>query len=132
MPPGELVERFYALVWNQGDETAAHDLIDPDFLFRGSLGVERRGVAGFLDYVRRVRAALANYTCVIEDLIVAEDRAAARMVFSGEHRGRFLGFEPTGKRVAWAGAAFFTTNGRQIVDLWVLSDLDGLKRQLRG
>ena len=132
MSPRELVERFYSEIWNRGDEKAAYDLLDPDLVFRGSLGIERRGVQGFLDYARSIRAALADYRCAIEDLVVSGDRAAARMTFSGVHRGRFLGVDPTGKPVSWAGAAFFKTKGGRIFELWVLGDLDALKRQLRG
>jgi steroid delta-isomerase-like uncharacterized protein len=132
LSPKELVEQFYSAIWNEGDEKAAYRLLDPDFVFRGSLGVDRRGIEGFLDYVRSIRAALADYKCVIEDLVVADDRAAARMTFSGRHQGRLLGAEPTGGFVSWAGAAFFKTKDGRIFDLWVLGDLDALKRQLRG
>jgi hypothetical protein len=58
--PRRLVERFYCEVWNTGDETVACEILDPDFRFRGSLGPERVGPAGFLDYMRSVRTALAD------------------------------------------------------------------------
>jgi predicted ester cyclase len=73
---------------------------------------------------------LANYTCVIEDLVVTADHAAARTTFRGTHRGRLFDVEPTGREIAWAGAAFFKTDGRQIVELWVLGDVDSVKQQL--
>ena len=80
--------------------------------------------------MRSIHAALGHYACVIDDLIVSEDRAAARMTFKGTHRGRFFDVEPTGHEVSWAGAAFFATDGERIVDLWVLGDVEGLKRRL--
>jgi predicted ester cyclase len=52
------------------------------------------------------------------------------MTFTGIHRAPFFGVDATGREIAWAGAAFFTIDGEQIVALWVLGDLDGLKRQL--
>jgi predicted ester cyclase len=52
------------------------------------------------------------------------------MRFRGIHRARFFGVEATGREIIWAGAAFFTSDGNQIVALWVLGDLDGVKRQL--
>ena len=128
--PRSLVERFYHEVWNRADETAAREILHAAFRFRASLGPERVGPDGFIDYMRSIHAALGGYTCVIEDLIETERRAAARMTFFGVHRGRFFGVEPTGREIRWAGGAFFTTDGRQITELWVLGDIDAVKQQL--
>jgi predicted ester cyclase len=38
--------------------------------------------------------------------------------------------DATGRRVSWAGAAFFRSAPARIVSLWVLGDVEGLKRQL--
>ena len=111
--PRELVERFYHEVWNRADEVAAREILHPDFHFRGSLGPEHRGPDGFIAYMRSIHAALANFTCTIDDLIATHDRAAARMTFSGVHRGRLFSVDPTGREIRWPGAAFFTTDGRQ-------------------
>jgi predicted ester cyclase len=82
--------------------------------------------------MRSIHAALADYRCIIEDLIVTESRAAARMTFKGLHCGRFFEALPTGREIRWTGAAFFTTDGKQIVDLWVLGDVDSVKKQLNA
>jgi len=129
-PPKSLVERFYHEVWNRADESVARDILHPDFRFRASLGPERRGPDGFIDYMRSIHAALADYTCHVDDLITMKHRAAARMTFKGVHRARFFGVEPTGRTITWAGGAFFTTDGARITELWVLGDIDGIKQQL--
>jgi GNAT superfamily N-acetyltransferase len=54
------------------------------------------------------------------------------MCFSGIHRGLLLGHSPTGKRVSWAGAALFHAKNGKLESLWVLGDLDSLRRQLRA
>lgn len=128
--PKALVERFYHEVWNRADEAVAREILHADFRFRGSLGPERIGVDGFVEYMRSVHAALGDYICIIDDLVVAEERAAARMTFKGHHRGHIFGVAPTGREIAWAGAAFFVTDGERIVALWVLGDVDSVKRQL--
>jgi predicted ester cyclase len=130
--PRTLVERFYHEVWNRADESVAREILHLDFRFRASLGPERRGPDGFIDYMRSIHAALADYTCIIDDLVVNRDRAAARLTFKGIHRGRFFSVDPTGREIGWSGAAFFTTDGRQIVELWVLGDVDSVKRQLNA
>ena len=128
--PTDLVRRFYDEVWNRQDEAVARAILHADFRFRGSLGPELRGVDGFIDYLRATHRALGSYTCIVDDLVATTDRAAARMRFRGIHRARFFGVEATGREIIWAGAAFFTSDGNQIVTLWVLGDLDGVKRQL--
>jgi hypothetical protein len=80
-----LVERFYDVVWNKADEQAAREILHPDFIFRASLGPELRGPEGFIAYLRSVHAALEHFTCIIEDLVATDERAAAKMRFTGTH-----------------------------------------------
>ena len=125
-----LVERFYGEVWNKADEAVAREILHADIRFRGSLGLGRDGVAGFIDYMRSIRAALAGYECIIDDLIDSGSRAAARMRFKGTHSGPLFGVAPTGREISWAGAAFFTIRDGRISELWVLGDIDAVKVQL--
>lgn len=130
MTPRELVERFYDVVWNRADEAEARRILKPDFRFRASLGPELRGPGGFIAYLRSVHAALENFTCTIEELIEMPDRAAARMRFRGRHRGKMFGIDATGRDIAWSGAAFFTCEEGMIAELWVLGDIEAVRRQL--
>jgi steroid delta-isomerase-like uncharacterized protein len=129
-PP--LVEKFYARIWNSGDFDAATELLAKDFSFRGSLGSELQGVEAFLEYVRSVRSALADYRCEILACIAEGDEAFAKMRFSGRHVAHFRGCAPTGKIVEWLGAALFRFQGGTIADLWVLGDLAGLDSVLKA
>lgn len=126
-----LVRRFYEELWNRPDLTVIPEVLAPDVTFRGSLGVVRTGHGQFADYVRSVTGALGAYQCDLEALVVERDQAAARLTFSGIHRGTFLGYRPSGRRVAWAGAAFFTFADGLVHDLWVLGDLDSLHQQMK-
>ena len=128
--PARLIERFYHEVWNTGDEDVARQILHKDFIFRGSLGSERNGPDGFIDYLRAVRRSLPDFVCNIQEIVTEENRAVARMEFVGTHEGTFYGVPQTGETITWAGAAFFTTDGRQITELWVLGDIDAVKRQL--
>jgi predicted ester cyclase len=131
MTPRRAVEAFYDRVWNRGDKAAIPELIHDDFTFRGSLGPTMTGHAAFSTYVDGVTEALADYRCTILDVVSEGERAFARMRFEGIHRAPLLGFAPTGRRLAWAGAALFTLKSDKIVDLWVLGDLQGLREQLQ-
>jgi steroid delta-isomerase-like uncharacterized protein len=128
--PTELVERFYNVVWNNADEAAAKSLLDAPFRFRASLGPELHGPDGFIAYMRSVHAALEGFTCHIEEIVAADHHVAARLSFHGAHRGKFFGVEPTGREIRWSGAAFFKTRGGKITELWVLGDVEAVRRQL--
>jgi len=125
-----LVRRFYDEIWNVPDLSVVPEVLSPEVAFRGSLGSTRVGHAEFADYVREVTGALGDYRCDIEALVAEDERVVARMMFSGVHRAPFLGVAATGRRVAWAGAAFFTFAGGLVRELWVLGDLHGLHTQL--
>lgn len=126
----EVVAAFYDRVWNRVDKAAIAELIHPGFTFRGSLGPTMTGHAAFANYVDMVVGALDDYRCTVQDLVTEGDRAFARMHFEGIHRGPFMGFAPTGRRVEWTGAALFSLEGGKIADLWVLGDVNGLREQL--
>ena len=128
--PTELVERFYHVVWNNADEAEARRLLDAAFRFRASLGPELHGLDGFIAYLRSVHAALEGFTCHIEEIVASGDRVAARMRFHGLHRSEFFGIAPTGREIRWSGAAFFKTRGGKITELWVLGDVEAVRRQL--
>jgi predicted ester cyclase len=129
-PPAHLVERFYYDLWNRADERIAWEILHPEFRFRASLGPEKIGPGGFIEYMRLIHAALSGYRCNIQELLVSGERVAARLRFSGIHRAMFFGVPPTGREIVWSGAAFFRTTGHQIASLWVLGDVDAVRRQL--
>ena len=126
----QLVERFYHEVWNHADEAVAREILHSDFRFRASLGPEKVGPEGFIEYMRLIHAALSGYTCAIQEIVEQGERAAVRLRFAGIHRGPFFGVPATGREIAWSGAAFFEAGGDRITTLWVLGDVDAVKQQL--
>lgn len=125
-----LVERFYYEVWNQADENVAREILAEDFRFRGSLGPEKLGQDGFIEYMRSIHTALKNYECIINDLVISDNKVAAKMTFQGIHQDVFFGVDKTDKLISWAGAAFFTIENDRLSSLWVLGDIDSVKQQL--
>lgn len=126
----KLVEDFYFEVWNERNHIKAHEILSDDFIFRGSLGDKKKGVNGFIDYMGNVHHALFNYKCFILNLIISKGKAAAQMKFEGIHQNIFMGVKPTRKQIEWNGAAFFDIEESKIKSLWVLGDIDAIKKQL--
>lgn len=126
-----LVHKFYEVLWDAHDKQAIPEVLHEDFVFRGSLGQEKTGHAGFGEYVDMVHLALGEYTCIIEALVAEGDKVFAKMSFTGIHRNDFMGYAPTGKRLTWQGCALFTFRGGKIAETWVLGDLKTLENQLQ-
>jgi steroid delta-isomerase-like uncharacterized protein len=127
---GDLIERFYAELWNNWDDAAVDGTLSPGFTFRGSLGQQTSGRQGWREYRDSVRAGSADFRNEITELVCDDNRAAARLRYTGTHTGPLLGLPATGRRFEYAGAAFFTADGQRLSSAWVLGDLDGLRRQL--
>jgi steroid delta-isomerase-like uncharacterized protein len=127
---GELVTRFYERLWNSWDDAEVDLVLGSDFVFRGSLGQTTRGRDGWRRYRDDVRASAPDFHNEVVDLVTADDRAAARLRYTGTHLGLLLGVPPTGRRFEYCGAAFFAIRGGYLVSAWVLGDLDHLRTQL--
>lgn len=133
--PGEidsLVARFYADLWNRWDDVAVDEVLADDFAFRGSMGTETQGRDGWRTYRDAIRQASPDFHNEVIDLVAAGDQAAARLRYTGHHRGLLAGIPATGRRFEYAGAAFFTSRDSLLASAWVLGDLDGLRRQLQA
>ncbi|HTW04846.1 MAG TPA: ester cyclase [Streptosporangiaceae bacterium] len=128
----DLVMRFYDSLWNQWDDDAVEDTLAPDFRFRGSLGDQTVGRDGWRTYRDKIRLASPDFHNEVVDLVVAGDRAAARLLYRGTHSGPLLGIAPTGRSFSYAGAAFFAVAGNSLSEAWVLGDLAALRAQLEG
>jgi predicted ester cyclase len=127
-----LVERFYGELWNEVNLLAAAEILHPEVLFRGSIGLGASGRMEVCNYISMVTTALSDYRCDVQSVIANGDRAAAKVRFSGIHVGEFLGYQPTGRGLEWMGAGFFTSSEDLLQDIWVLGDMATLKAQLEG
>jgi predicted ester cyclase len=128
--PGALVHRFYDDLWNAWDDGAVPEVLHPDLRFRGALGQETTGRAEWRAYRDGVRRSAPDFHNEVVDLLVAGDRVAARLTWSGTHAGSLLGIAPTGRRFRYDGAAFFTVADGLLAEVWVVGDRVALRAQL--
>ena len=128
----DLIESFYRDVWNAWSDEAARRLLHPHLTFRGSLGRRTQGLDEFLAYVAEVRAAFPDFHNKVTDLVAQADRVAARLTYTGTHRGEVLGYPPTRRRIEYGGMAWFTVEHGRIRDGYVLGDVESLRAQLRN
>jgi|SRR5215218_59592 len=125
-----IVARFYDELWNQWRLSVADEILAEDIRFRGSLGSIAHGRAAFKAYVARVRTAFPDWHNQVDEMFSAGDRVAARLTWSGTHRGPLGGLAPTGRSVSYVGAAFFRVAAAEITDAWIVGDTQELWRAL--
>ena len=132
MSTAELVMRFYDRLWNQWDDSAVDDTLAPGLSFRGSTGQHTVGRDGWRGFRDQYRAAAPDFHTDVLDLITTDNRAAVGLQFTGTHRGPLLGIPATGRRFTYHGAGLFTTADGLLTDIWIVGDVDELRRQLIG
>lgn len=126
----KLVKRFYEQFWNSRHYDAAERIVGPDAVIRGSLGTVVRGPRGLERYAEQLTSAFGNLRMEVHEVIVDRDRAAARIAWTGTHRGHALGCPASGREVRHECVALFRTARGRIVEVTVHGDLCALREQL--
>ncbi len=125
-----LVYRFYHELWNNWQFDIISDLLSPDLIFHGSLGTQKTGHEGFIEYANQVRSAFPDFKNSVEDIIAEEQKVAACLTFQGTHEGKIFGIEPTGRTIQFVGIGVFVFRADLISHIWVLGDRLSLLQQL--
>jgi steroid delta-isomerase-like uncharacterized protein len=125
-----LVSDFYERLWNRWDRVAVSEVLSPEIRFRGSLGIEKRGHEGFIEYVDFIREAFPDFHNTVEEMIADGDRVAARLTYRGTHQGEIFGILPTNRRIQYAGVALFTFENGNISEVWILGDMLAVMSQI--
>ncbi len=125
----QLVREYYDM-WNNQDFEKAEKLLDEDIRFRGSLDIVANGIEGFKEYAKLISTAFPNMYHAVEMEVHEKNLAAVYVTYSGTHEGELLGYEATGNRISYSGAAFFNFKNDKITSINVLGDLNSLHKQL--
>ncbi len=120
-----ILEGFYDAVFNLPNLTEARNFIVPEYVDHNPVSPKSAsGIEGLKHTSNVFRAAFPDLNVELEDLIVGEDRVAARIRMRGAHRGEFLGFQPTGKQIDIAAIEIYAFAGEKISERW--GHLDGI------
>ena len=124
-----LVRRFVEEFWNEGNTTAADELMAIDAAIHMPTGevVSTDGLKGF---VSMFRGSFPDWHSTVEELIAEGDRVAERWTGRGTHRGELQAIPPTGKRVEVPGSVFYRIVGGKIVEFRGQLDMMSLMHQL--
>jgi predicted ester cyclase len=121
-----IVLRFYEEVANANkldvaDEVFVDNYVDHDPPSPSE--VWPRGSAGARASLEAYRAAFPDMRFSVEQVLAEGDDVAVRYVFSGTHRGTFLGIDATGTPIRFTGISLFRIVGDRIAESWAQFDL---------
>ena len=124
-----LVERFVEEFWNEGNTSAADELMAPDAEIHMPTG-EVVDVDGLKGFAGTFRESFPDWHSTFEELVAEGDRVAERWTGRGTHQGELQGIPPTGKRVEVPGSVFYRIVGGKIVEFRGQLDMMDLMQQL--
>jgi steroid delta-isomerase-like uncharacterized protein len=124
-----LVSRFVEEFWNEGNMSAADELMAVDAEIHMPTG-EVVNPDGFKGFAAMFRGAFPDWHSTLEELIAEGDRVAERWTGRGTHQGELQGIPPTGRRVEAPGSVFYRIVGGKIVEFRGQLDMMGLMQQL--
>jgi steroid delta-isomerase-like uncharacterized protein len=75
---------------------------------------------------------LPDLSVAIEASVANGDMAAASFVYTGTHRGDYLGVAPTGKSLRFTSCDIFRIRDGKIVEHWGMGDIAGMLAQMKG
>jgi steroid delta-isomerase-like uncharacterized protein len=126
-----LIRRWFEEVWNKGRMEAIDEMASADVVGHGQAQhATDIGLKEFKPFVRALRSAFPDMKVNIDYVIEQGDKVVARWTATMTHKGEFLGFAPTGKKVTVTGTTTQRISGGKIVEGWDNWDQLGLLVQI--
>ncbi len=117
----EVVKKSFELLDDLNME-AYNELLVPDHkIFMGS-SKEPIKFSDITPFIQTVYNSFPDYKHTINNIIATEDYVTAQLQLSGKHTNVYGEFEPSGKRIDYAGVFIFKMVESKIAEIWVLED----------
>jgi steroid delta-isomerase-like uncharacterized protein len=125
-----IVRQFIDEVLNRGNIDGAGRFVWEDVVEQVPFPGQGPGLSGLQDVLRGLRAAFPDLHWIVEEQLADGDRVLTRFVWTGTHRGPFLGIPATGRRVSVWGMVIDRLVAGRIKDTRILMDTLSLMTQL--
>jgi steroid delta-isomerase-like uncharacterized protein len=124
-----IVRRFFDLI-SEGKTSGVEDIVSPDWVNKDPSLPPLRGLDGARELISLFSTGFPGARTKIITMIAEGDTVAAYFTFDGEHKGKFLDFPPTGKKVSAYGCGLFRIDNGKLIENRVVFDALGLMQQI--
>lgn len=128
----DLIRRFFAEVWNQGQVELAEQFVASDYISHNKLGIEVSGPEGIRQAVLAQRSAFPDLVTQIDDIIAENDKVVVRAVDRGTFVNSFGGMSPTGNAFTVTWIDIFRIEDGMLKEAWLEIDSADFRSQLLG
>jgi steroid delta-isomerase-like uncharacterized protein len=125
-----IIQQFIDETLNKGDIEATEKFVAKDVIEQVPFPGQGPGIEGVKTVLGGMRAAFPDLHWTVREQIAEGDKVVSRFVWTGTHRGPFLGVEPTGRSVNVWGIVIDRLQDGKIKDTRILMDALGLMAQL--
>ena len=128
------VRRLTEEVLCGGNLGLADELVAPDFVNHNLLATGEEshsvGVKSYQQEVMGFRSVFPDITAAIIHLLADGDRVVSHAQMRGTHKGEFMGYPATGKKVEFSAISIVRLANGKLVERWNIADRYGLLQQL--
>lgn len=126
----EVIKAFMDDVLNEGRLERADDLVKEDFVELDPLPGQGQGREGLKEVVHALRSAFPDMHWVPQEMVAEGQKVVTRFVWTGTHRGVFMGIPATGRSVEVKGVVIDLLEDGRMSESRILMDTMGLMQQL--
>lgn len=107
-------------------------IFSPDYVFHEMNGTASKHMkdSTLVPHLLYLFKAFPDLHYSVDEIISEGDKVALYTSATGTHKGEFLGFQPTGKKVTYKQMFLFRVSNGKIVEGWGVVDIAGVKDQL--
>jgi steroid delta-isomerase-like uncharacterized protein len=126
----EVILAFLEDVLNQGRVARADDLVQENFVELDPLPGQAQGREGLKAIVLSLRVSFPDMHWTAKEMVAEGEKVVTRFVWTGTHRGPFLGIPATGRPVEVKGVVIDRLENGKMAESRILMDTLSLMQQL--
>jgi steroid delta-isomerase-like uncharacterized protein len=126
----EVIQAFIDDILNRGQLERANDLVKEDFVELDPLPGQEQEREGLKAIIFSLRSSFPDMHWAVQEIVAEGEKVVTRFVWTGTHRGPFLGIPATGRSVEVKGVVIDRLEDGKMADSRILMDTMGLMQQL--
>ncbi len=126
----QLFRHLFERALSGNDASLLDSAVAPEFIFHAGGQTAKITREQLWQLTGEIRSGFPDIRFKVEDVISERDKVAARISFTGTHKGDWNGIPPTGKRVYVTEMFICRVKANLLAECWQEWDERGLIRQL--